>query len=233
MGDKEGRVVQAKQATSLRVDQMLYDRLARLARDRGTSITRQVETAVQAHLEHALMQDHLPVIEPTMARIINANLEATITAKIDEVKQRLAGLLAKNAMDTAVLYLLETRRWSADERQAWRKAAADHVRGRLAEWQADAVLEEEIAGLRRQVEELKGQLRRQEQAFKDAATRHEAEKEHLEEQVEGLHRVLVWKNGLIKWLEVEWEKSGLLGRRKPFQSCVGEFEGQTPKPIGA
>lgn len=45
--DKEGSVMQTKQATSLRVDQCFYDRLARLARDRGTSNTRQLELALR------------------------------------------------------------------------------------------------------------------------------------------------------------------------------------------
>lgn|GEM_PF-3365376 len=186
--------MQGKQATSLRVDQGLYNRLARLARDRGTSITRQLEMAIRNHLEGAVAEDHLPVVRPVLERVISESLEATITTRIDEVKERMAGLLAKNAMDTAVLYLVETRRWSAEERQAWRKAAADHVRGRLAEMQADVVTAAELAGLK---------------------------------------RVLAWRSGLLKWVESEWEKQGIIGRRKPFHSCVAEYEVQYPRPKGA
>lgn len=56
--------MQSRQATSLRVDQALYDRLAKLARERGTSITRQLEMAIRGHLESAVVEDQMPVVRP-------------------------------------------------------------------------------------------------------------------------------------------------------------------------
>lgn len=173
-----------------------------------------------------MVSDQLPTIRPVMEQIINENLEATITAKIDEVKERLASLLARNAMDTAVLYLVETRRWSAEERQAWRKAAADHVRGRLAEINADSHATEEITALRRKVEHLAGQLQQKEKSLIGATEQVQG----LRNEIDGLHRVLAWRASLLHWLEQEWDRSGILGRRKPFQACVADFEQQAPRP---
>jgi hypothetical protein len=225
--------MQTKQATSLRVDQVLYDRLARLARDRGTSITRQLELALRHYLEAAVVEEHLPVLQPVMERIITDNLEATVTAKIEEVKERLAGLLAKNAMDTAVLYLRETGRMSAEERQMWRKAAVDHVRGRLAELQGDVLLSEELTSQKRKVEQLAAQVQQKEKALLDVASQHKAERQRLEAELARLQDGSRWKNELLRWLESEWEKGGLLGRRKTFAACVAEFEQHAPRPRGA
>lgn len=233
LGEKEGGVMQVKQATSLRVEQRLYDRLARLARYRGTTITRQLEMAIRAHLEAAVVQEDLPVVQPAMERIISENLEATVGAKIEEMKERLAGLLAKTAMDTAVLYLLETRRWSNEERQMYRKAAADHVRGRLAELHSDVVTSEELAAMKGQVEDLKRQIQQRDKATAAAASQHQQEAERLNRLIKGLEQELARYRELLEWLEAEWDKPGLLNRRKPFRATLADYAQQTGRHWGA
>lgn len=217
----------ARQATSLRVDQRLYARLARLARDKGTSITRQLEKAIQHYLESMITEDHLPVLKPALERVITENLEATVTAKIEEVKQRLAGLLAKNAMDTAALYLLETRRMGDEEKTYLKKMATEHVRGRLAELHADNVVSDEIGKLKKKVEELEKDLREKERERRIEAARNEDRIQNATGEIQRLKGNIKWYKGLLKHLEVEWENTGgILGRRKPFQTCVGEYERQ-------
>lgn len=217
----------ARQATSLRVDQRLYERLARLARDRGTSITRQLELAIQHHLESTITEDHLPVLKPALERVISENLEATVTAKIEEVKQRLAGLLAKNAMDTAALYLLETRRMGEDERAHLKRMASEHVRGRLAELHADAVVTDEISKLKKKVEELEKEVREKERERRIEAARSEDRIKDASTEILRLKGNIKWYKGLLKYLEAEWENAGgILGRRKPFQTCLAEYERQ-------
>lgn len=217
----------SRQATSLRVDQRLYERLARLARDKGTSITRQLEKAIQHYLESMITEDHLPVLKPALERVITENLEATVTAKIEEVKQRLAGLLAKNAMDTAALYLLETRRMGDEEKAHLKKMATEHVRGRLAELHADNVVSDEIGKLKKKVEELDKDLREKEREQRIEAARNEDRIKDASDEIQRLKGNIKWYKGLLKHLEVEWENTGgILGRRKPFQTCVGEYERQ-------
>ncbi|HYF94104.1 MAG TPA: hypothetical protein VD969_17955 [Symbiobacteriaceae bacterium] len=217
-----------KQATSLRVDQRLYERMARLARERGTSITRQLEMAIQQHLESAIMEDHLPVAKPALERVISETLEATVTAKIEEVKQRLAGLLAKNAMDTAALYLLETRRMGDEEKGVLKKLAADHVRGRLAELHADVVTSDQPTKLKKRVEQLETELRESERQRRIEAARSEDRIKDAVDEIQREKGVVKWYKGLLQHLEAEWENTGgLLRRRKPFQTCVTDFQRQT------
>lgn len=223
--EKGGSVVHIRQATSLRVDQRLYERIAKLARDRGTSITRQLEIAIQHHLEAAITEDHLPVLKPALERVVTENLEATVTAKIEEVKQRLAGLLAKNAMDTAALYLIETRRMSDQEKGVLRKLAADHVRGRLAELHADVVTEDELRKLKKKVEELQNELREKEREGLIQAARSQDQYQDAIDEIQRVKGAIKWHKGLLKHLEAEWETTGgILGRRKSFQTCVDEYE---------
>jgi len=220
--------VHVKQATSLRVDQRLYERMARLARERGTSITRQLEMAIQQHLESAIMEDHLPVAKPALERVISETLEATVTAKIEEVKQRLAGLLAKNAMDTAALYLLETRRMGDEEKGVLKKLAADHVRGRLAELHADVVTSDQPTKLKKRVEQLETELRESERQRRIEAARSEDRIKDAVDEIQREKGVVKWYKGLLQHLEAEWENTGgLLRRRKPFQTCVTDFQRQT------
>jgi predicted DNA-binding protein len=226
--------VQYKQATSLRVDQRLYDRLARLARDRGTSITRQLEMAIQHHLEAAVIEDDAPIIKPVLERVISENLEATVTARIEAMKERLAGLLAKMATDTAVLYLMETRRLDDRERDMWRKVAVDHVRGRIVELQTDTAAADERAKLKRQVEELSAKVLHKDQDLAEQAGKYRADVQHLEVKTQMLSAALRWHKTLLKVLEEEWEASGgILGRRKTFQVCVAEYERRERRPEGA
>lgn len=222
--------MQAKQATSLRVDQTLYERMARLAKERGTSITRQLELAIRQHLEAAVVGDYLPVVQPAIERIVSESLEATVTAKIEEVKERLAALLAKNSLDTAVLYLMSTRQMSPEENQAWRKAAVSHVRGRLAELQGDALASEERNALRRKLEQVTAQAQQQEKKATSASAEHQEQIRQLRAQLDQMERVIDWHGRLLRWLEAEWDKSGLLGRRKSLQVSVAEFEQQAPRP---
>lgn len=221
--------MQSRQATSLRVDQVLYDRLARLARDRGTSITRQLEMAIRGHLEAAVVQDHLPVMQPVLERIVTAHLEATVTAKIDEVKERLASLLARNAMDTAVLYLMNTNRFSDQELAAWRKAAADHVRGRLAEITAKPLATEEMERLKKQVESLTNQLQKKEKALADAQARHEKETDRLEAKISDLRDLAHWYERFLRIVSMEMN-SGLLVRRRTFTEVLRDHEKDDPRP---
>lgn len=226
--------MQAKQATSLRVDQRLYDRLARLARDRGTSITRQLEVAIQHHLEAAIIEDDGPLIKPVLEKVISENLEATVNARIEAMKERLAGLLAKVATDTAVLYLMETRRLSDGERDMWRKVAVDHVRGRIAELQTDTAAADERAKLKRQVEELAAKVSRKDQELAAQAGQHRLEMQDLQVKATMLAAALKWHKTLLKVIEEEWEASaGLLGRRKSFKACVSEYERRERRPEGA
>lgn len=223
----------ARQATSLRVDQRLYDRLSRLARDRGTSITRQLETAIQHHLEAAITEDHLPVLKRALERVITENLEATVTAKIEEVKQRLAGLLAKNAMDTAALYLLETRRMGDEEKAYLKKMASEHVRGRLAELHADVVVTDELAKLKKKVEALEKELRETERQRRIEGARSEDRIRDASREIVRLQGAIKWHKGLVKHLEAEWENTGgILGRRKPFKTVLAEYEQQADGPEG-
>jgi hypothetical protein len=225
--------VQVKQATSLRVEQALYHQLAALAQVRGISITRQLEMAIRRHLEAATVEDYMPILEPVVARVVQQSLEATVTARIEEMKQRLAALLAKNALDTAVVYMLQTRKLSAEEMQTIRKWAADHVRGRLAEIKADGLTADEMASLRAKVKELTGEVQRQQKAETDAGARHLEEVQRLRGQLEQAKDVAFWLQRLQQWLSQEWEKTSILGRRKPFDAVVAEFEQKDPRPRGA
>lgn len=224
--------MQAKQATSLRVDQALYDKLAALAKARRTSITRQLEMAIRRHLEGAVVEDYLPILEPVVERVVQSSLEATVTARIDEMKQRLAALLAKNALDTAVVYMLQTRRMTPEEMQTIRKWAADHVRGRLADIKADGLTADELDRLRAKVKELTGEVQRRERVAVDEAASHREEVQRLREALNQAHITGHWYRRMVQWLGQEWEKTGLLGRRKPFELAVQEFEQQDPRPKG-
>lgn len=231
--ERRKSVVQAKQATSLRVEQALYDKLAALAKARGTSITRQLEMAIRRHLEGAVVEDYLPILEPVIERVVQSSLEATVTARIEEMKQRLAALLAKNALDTAVIYMLQTRRVTAEEMQSLRKWAADHVRGRLADIKSDGLTADELDRLRAKVKELTADLQRREKAAVEEGAKHREEAQRLREQLSQVQAAGFWYRRLLQWLGQEWEKTGLLGRRKPLEAVIREFEQQDPRPKGA
>ncbi|MFZ5817463.1 MAG: hypothetical protein ACOY93_19535 [Bacillota bacterium] len=207
--------MQAKQATSLRVDQALYEKLAVLTKARGTSITRQLEMAIRRHLEGAVVEDYLPILEPVIERVVQSSLEATVTARIEQMKQRLASLLAKNALDTAVIYMLQTRQMTREEMQTFRKWAADHVRGRLADIKAEGLTADELDRLRTHVKELAAEVQLREKAATDQATAHREEVQRLREQLRVAQTAACWYKRVFHWLAQEWEKTGLLGRRKP------------------
>lgn len=225
--------MQPKQATSLRVEQALYDKLAALAKARRTSITRQLEMAIRRHLEWAVVEDYLPILEPVIERVVQSSLEATVTARIEEMKQRLATLLAKNALDTAVVYMLQTRKITPEEMQTLRKWAADHVRGRLADIKADGLTADELDRLRAKVKELTSEVQRREKSAVDDAAKHREEVQRLRDQLNEARAAGFWYRRLVQWLGQEWEKTGLLGRRKPFDAVIQEFEQQDQRPKGA
>jgi chromosome segregation ATPase len=193
-----------------------------------------LETAIQHHLEAAVIEDDGPIIRPVLEKVVSENLEATVTAKIEGMKERLAGLLAKMATDTAVLYLMETRRWSDEERATWRKIAVDHVRGRIAELQTDSAATQEREMLKRKVEELAEKVNRKDNELATRGSQHKREIQAMEDEVQQLRSVISWYKEMVTALEGEWEASaGLLGRRKTFRAAVADFERQSRRPPGA
>lgn len=224
-------VVRARQSTSLRIDQILYDRLAELAASRRTSITRQLEKAIQLYLETAVVEKDLDIVQPALRKVINDNLESALMEKIDQVKERLASLLARVAVDSAAVYLIQTQKYSEDQIARLRGVAAKHVRGKVADFQADDVLAEELESLRSQVMALQSALRTKEGELATSKSNHEASMKQLKAEVDGLHRMLVWQKGLLNWLKDEWDKQGMLTRRKPFTAVQDEYHQKHPQPL--
>jgi len=114
-----------------------------------------------------------------------------------------------------------------EERAVLRKLAADHVRGRLAELHADVVTSDELAKLKKRVEELQAQLRQKESELRVAMARSEDRLKDAADEIQRVKSAVKWHKGLLKHLEAEWDNTGgLLGRRKPFQACLAEYERQ-------
>jgi predicted DNA-binding protein len=219
--------VHVRQATSLRVDRVLYDRLADLARSRQTSISRQLEQAIRHYLEAALVKDHAAVIQPAIERVIQENLEACISQKIDEMKDRLAGLLAKQAVDGACVYLLNTYRLNGEELASLRREAARHVRGHLSNLQADIALSGELERLRGEVNRLTVELQARERTIE----RLRSELEPLQSHADQLRQEVAWHDSLLTWLSQEWGRSLL--RRRPLQQLIDEYQRADRHPRSA
>lgn len=171
------------------MDPDLYADLQEVARRKGTTISAQLENAIREYVQRSLVGRVMPFLQPHLQALINAEVRAIVGEQVAAVKDRLAGLLAKVALDTAsVLYFVGNPQRDGYRMEHARAWAAGHggkrVQGALDQEKAT---EQEVEALRARLAEMKPALalaRAQAQkAEQDAAAR-------LQQTVAGLQAEL-------------------------------------------
>lgn len=225
-----------RQVCSLRIGSELYTALTNLAREKGTTITEQLERAVRAHLQHTTVEASTTYLRPALGEIISGELDAKLGERFHRMQERLAALLAKVAVETGmVLYLTvgnepDSQR-AYDESRAW---AAKNIRQKLPELiDLSHVAKSEMDALR-------ARLETEEQTRVDAERKLEWERKahagakQRADRAEALVRyheaVERWHWQRDQWATEQHNTQGVI-KRKPLEHFLAEFERRTPRPV--
>jgi hypothetical protein len=225
-----------RQVCSLRIGSDLYTALTNLAREKGTTITEQLERAVRAHLQHATVEASTTYLRPALGEIISDELDAKLGERFHRMQERLAALLAKVAVETGmVLYLSVSDRADGerayDDARAW---AARNVRQKLPE------LIDLGHVARSEMEALRARLEAEQQARIEAERRlewerkaHSGEKERADraqQRIQYFEAVERWYWQRDRWATEQYNSQGVI-KRKPLEHLMADFERRTPRPV--